>query len=65
MELPIGFIKKIQQLLGEESESFFTHLKDESPIGIRVNPIKTNRNDFLAAVTANGTPITWCNDGFF
>jgi len=65
MELPIGFITKIQQLLGEEAENFFTHLKDESPIGIRVNPIKTNRNDFLTAVTANGTPISWCNDGFF
>lgn len=65
MELPIGFIKKIQELLGEEAESFFAHMKDESPIGIRVNPIKINRNDFLTAVTANGTPISWCNDGFF
>lgn len=65
MDLPIEFTNKIQTLLGEESDRFFSHLQDESPIGIRTNPIKTNRHDFLSIVAAKGSPISWCSDGFF
>jgi NOL1/NOP2/sun family putative RNA methylase len=65
MDLPIEFTNKIQTLLGEESNRFFSHLQDESPIGIRTNPIKINRHDFLSVVAAKESSIPWCRDGFF
>jgi NOL1/NOP2/sun family putative RNA methylase len=65
MDLPIEFTNKIQIILGEESDCFFSHLQDESPIGIRTNPIKINRHDFLAVVAAKESSIPWCRDGFF
>ena len=41
MELPLGFTRRMEELLGEESEAFFASYERERPQGLRLNGWKT------------------------
>ena len=46
MSLPVEFIKKYQNLLGEEeSNKFFAAIDSSSKKGFRLNPLKNNYHD--------------------
>ena len=46
MSLPIEFVEKYKNLLGEEESSkFFTAINSPSKKGFRLNPLKNNYQD--------------------
>lgn len=63
MKLPIEFINKYQQLLGDEAECFFSALQKNSLNGYRINPLKLDHvvnQDYLA-----NQKIDYCETGYF
>ena len=60
MNLPVDFIKRTSDLLGEEQFAAFCEaLSKESPVSIRVNRLKTD------AVPEGGHRVPWCDMGYY
>ena len=60
MNLPVDFIKRTSDLLGEEQFAAFCEaLSKESPVSIRVNRLKTD------AVPEGGHRVPWCDTGYY
>ena len=64
ISLPPAFTERMQQLLGNESETFFQALVSESPTSIRLNPKKTANTDLpFPALLSRQVP--WCSNGYY
>jgi 16S rRNA C967 or C1407 C5-methylase (RsmB/RsmF family)/NOL1/NOP2/fmu family ribosome biogenesis protein len=63
MQFPADFISSIQSLLCEETEAFFSSLSDETPVSIRINPLKNKRNplDF----SSKNEKVKWSDVGYY
>ena len=60
MNLPVDFINRTRDLLGEEQFAAFCEaLSKESPVSIRVNRLKTD------AVPEGGHRVPWCDTGYY
>lgn len=46
LNLPVDFIKKYQQLLGEEATAFLASFEEDAIAGFRVNPLKAHQQSF-------------------
>ncbi len=55
---PIPFIKSIEAKLGAGSDFFFTALRSEAPVSIRINPEKEFNTNGLE-------PVPWSHYGFY
>lgn len=65
MELPIEFVNRMHQLLGdEESNNFFAALEQPSPVSIRLNPDKI-KNAELIINNSQFKPVPWCSTGYY
>ena len=63
MSLPIEFVEKYKNLLGEEESSkFFTAIDSPSKKGLRLNPLKNNYQDVKYSLTE---PIEFTKDGYY
>lgn len=63
MSLPVEFIKKYQNLLGEEeSNKFFAAIDSSSKKGFRLNPLKNNYHDVQYSLA---DPIEFTSDGYY
>ena len=63
MSLPVEFIKKYQNLLGEEeSNKFFAAIDSSSKKGFRLNPLKNNYQDVQYSLEE---PIEFTSDGYY
>lgn len=63
MSLPVEFIKKYQNLLGEEeSNKFFASIDSPSKKGFRLNPLKNNYQDVQYSLEE---PIEFTSDGYY
>lgn len=63
MKLPIEFIHKYQQLLGDEAKEFLASFQEESYSGYRINPLKP---DFVIDHNyLTNEKIEYCDTGFF
>ncbi len=63
MSLPIEFVEKYKNLLGEEESSkFFTAINSPSKKGFRLNPLKNNYQDVQYSLKE---PIEFTKDGYY
>lgn len=58
MELPADFIVQTKKLLGDDWNTFYTVLQDESPVSIRINNAKCTSEPSLPKVK-------WSNEGYY
>ena len=66
MKLPIEFVTKMQNLMGEqEFELYLQSYKKPRFYGLRVNTLKISVEDFLKISPFKLTPVPWTKDGFY
>ncbi|WP_307349538.1 RsmB/NOP family class I SAM-dependent RNA methyltransferase [Paenibacillus polymyxa] len=65
VQLPTAFVKRMEQLLGEEFEVFMTAYDHTPHAGIRVNTLKIPVEDFKERSPFELRPIPWCATGFY
>lgn len=65
MNLPQEFIKRMQELLGEEYEAFISSYQDESLGALRANILKIKYEDFVRQMPFTLTEVPWCPTGFY
>lgn len=65
VQLPTAFVKRMEQLLGEEFEAFMTAYDHTPHAGIRVNTLKIPVEDFKKRSPFELRPIPWCATGFY
>ena len=80
MELPLGFTRRMEELLGEESEAFFASYERERPQGLRLNGWKTREGRQAGWEQAGAAqeaawlreragfslrPVPWVPEGYF
>ena len=63
--LPQAFIERMRQLLGGECDAFLAGCEKEKYQALRLNPLKTSREEFLGKVPFHLTPIPWEQNGFY
>ena len=64
MNLPPDFLASISKLLESDTDSFLSALKKESPVSIRFNPFKIQRNP-LHPFDSIETPVPWSKYGSY
>lgn len=65
MNLPEGFLNRMEALLEEELPAFLESYNDERLYGLRVNTLKISVEDFLKITPLTLSPIPWTRDGFY
>ncbi|MXO79803.1 rRNA cytosine-C5-methyltransferase, partial [Paenibacillus sp. OT2-17] len=65
VQLPTAFVKRMEQLLGDEFEAFMTAYDHTPHAGIRVNTLKIPMEDFKERSPFELRPIPWCATGFY
>lgn len=63
MQLPPEFISSIQPLLNDEYESFLSALSEETPVSIRLNSQKAERNPVAFLEEVGQVP--WTENGYY
>lgn len=63
MGLPEAFVKKMQGLLGDESEAFFNSYDEIRRYGLRINPLKCE--DQIPEYLQNLKKIPWAVEGYY
>lgn len=63
MQLPVDFVQSIQTLLGKEYENLLSSIAEETPVSIRLNPFKMQRNSKEFSFPAEQIP--WSQQGFY
>lgn len=64
--LPHAFCERIKKMLPEEEQEAFFHSYSQSSLqGIRYNPMKWGKEEFLHKVPFSMTPVPWCETGFY
>ena len=62
MQLPSEFISSIQPLLRENTEAFLSSFSEETPVSIRLNPLKNRRNPL--SLSAENEKVKWSDVGY-
>ncbi|MEC0233904.1 RsmB/NOP family class I SAM-dependent RNA methyltransferase [Paenibacillus kribbensis] len=65
VQLPTAFVKRMEQLLGDEFEAFMAAYEHTPHAGIRVNTLKIPVEAFKAISPFELRPIPWCSTGFY
>lgn len=65
VQLPLAFLNRMQSLLGEEYDSFLSSYDNPKHVGIRVNTLKIDVDEFLKISPFELKPIPWCSTGFY
>lgn len=65
--LPQDFMKRMQEMLGEEYDAFLQSYENTNYQALRVNRLKGSVEDFFSACDFGGelSPVTWTCDGFY
>lgn len=66
MELPKIFIKRMEEILGDETDAFLKSL-DKAPIykGMRINTLKDGAREAVLEEVSDAELIPWCSDGYY
>ncbi|NGQ96866.1 NOL1/NOP2/sun family putative RNA methylase [Brevibacillus sp. SYP-B805] len=64
-QLPAAFANRMQELLQDEYPAFLKAYEENARQGLRLNPLKTDRQAFLARSPFRLHPVPWCPDGFY
>ena len=62
IQLPIDFINRMKEMLGEEYEDFISAYEDSDYHGLRINPLKAE-SKLLSEWKLR--PVPWCGSGFY
>ena len=65
MQLPQDFLKRMEQMLGQEYGEFLRTYEEPRRFGLRVNTLKISVDDFVKLAPFHLTPIPWTDDGFY
>lgn len=65
MKLPVAFEKSMKHYLGTSWQSFINCYEQEGNYGIRCNPLKIGRDEFMRRCPAAIKEIPWCQEGFY
>ncbi len=65
MDLPAEFLKQMQDLLGDEYDAFLESYSGERSFGLRYNPLKITKEDFLKEMPFSLDRVPWSREGFF
>lgn len=65
INLPADFVTKMQALLGEEYAEFISGYDKERLYGLRYNPLKSTKDEFLARMPFTLTQVEWSEEGFY
>lgn len=65
IELPITFVHKMKEMLGEAYDSYVESFATEAYQGLRVNTSKISVEDFLKISPFQLKPVPWCKNGFY
>lgn len=63
--LPEEFIERMQNLLGEECNEFLASYEKERLYGLRYNPLKADREEFVSKMPFTLEKVTWAEEGFY
>ncbi len=66
-ELPALFLDQIRNLLGDDDEfkAFVQSYEEERGCGLRYNPLKFQKEEFLSKMPFSLEPVSWSREGFF
>ncbi len=64
-DLPEKFLRTMQEILGDEYESFLSEFDDRRHFGLRVNTSKISKEEFERIAPFHLTPIPWIENGYF
>jgi NOL1/NOP2/sun family putative RNA methylase len=62
--LPPEFVRRMRDLLGEETADFLRHYDDPPAAGLRVNTLKLSVEEFKERIPFDLTPLPWAPAGF-
>ncbi len=65
MNLPSAFVSKMQDLLGDEFDSYIKCYEETRLYGLRVNTKKISVEEFVKICPFEITPIPWIENGFY
>lgn len=65
MQLPIQFLERMKQMLGDEYEEFLASYDRERVYGLRINTLKVEIEDAKKLLPFSLEPIPWCESGFY
>lgn len=65
IELPIDFVEKMRDLLGEEADDFFNSYDKPRKYGLRRNVCKCDEQKWQESIPFTLTKVPWAQDGFY
>lgn len=65
LQLPPLFVQRMQDLLGDEFQSFMDSYQESPHAGIRINTLKIADHDFQHITPFALRPIPWCPTGYY
>ena len=65
VELPESFEKRMQEMLGDEYESYIESYDNPRQYGLRINPMKITEEELAEGSGFSLDPITWTKTGYF
>lgn len=65
IKLPEAFMKKMERLLGDEYADFISGYEDSRLYGLRYNPLKSTKEEFLKRQPFELTAVEWSEEGFY
>lgn len=65
MELPVEFLQRMKEMLGEEYEDFLASYDQERVYGLRLNTLKGEAEALKRILPFTLEPIPWCDTGFY
>lgn len=63
--LPQAFLKRMEGQLGDQYEAFLSGYDRERTYGLRYNPLKMDREDFLREIPFALREVPWAEEGFY
>lgn len=65
MELPIKFLEKMQNILGDEYDAFIKTYGENRKAALRINTLKGNSEKLFSVLGEKLSPVPWTSDGYF
>ena len=65
MELPIKFLEKMQNILGDEYDAFIKTYEENRKAALRINTLKGNGEKLFSVLDEKLSPVPWTSDGYF
>lgn len=63
--LPLEFMKRMEEMLGEEYPAFLASYEKERYQSLRINTLKTTKEQFLGQTKFHLSPVPWTENGFY